>query len=272
VDETTPNAGDDRRLWSTTASGLSAFVGELARRGVMSTSARYLQQILKANAVYPARDFAHLCRPLPPDIFVTYHSSQNFVDVQELVWQTGDFAAKLLRERRPDLRYENLEPLIGHGIRYWIDFLFIDQTSRDFRKELEALPVLLDGAKAHIVLGDQPLTRAWCCYEIALFNRRTATDENQPMRSFIAPTRTPYTAWDSTRTTDIDDKVFIEDSIRTGFPGGFDAFESILRHASISAVLPLAERRGVYSLAALESLAVAAEGWYERTRSETPAG
>jgi hypothetical protein len=271
VGETAPTAGEDRRLWSATASGLSAFVGELARRGVPSTSARYVQQVLKANNVYPARDFAHLCHPLPPDIFVTYHSSQNYVDVQELVWQTGDFAVKLLLERRPDLIGENLEPLIRHGIRFWIDFLFIDQNSRNIRNELDALPVLLGGAQAHVVLGDQPLSRAWCCYELAEFNRRVATEGGQTLRSFIAPTSTPYFNWESTQTSDAADKTFIENSIRSGFPGGFAAFESIMHHASLSAVVSFTEKKGLYPPAALESLAVAAEGWYERMRSEAAA-
>jgi hypothetical protein len=264
--------GADLRLGSVTPRGLSAFVGEMARRGVPSTSARYLQQVLQANDVYPARDFAEHCHPLPPDIFITYHSSQNYIDVQELVWQTGDFAAKLLIERRPDLAVENLEPFIAGGIRFWVDFLFIDQTSRNIRGELDALPVLLHHAKAHMVFGDEPLSRAWCCYELAEFNRRAATDADQPLLSFIAPSRNIYFGWDATQTSDADDKAFIEDSIRSGFPGGFAGFESVMQQANLTAAVSLAEGRGLYPPAALESLAAAAESWYERWRVDAVAG
>ena len=160
---------DDRRMWSITARGLSEFVSDLLKRGIRSTSVRALQKIFKDQRIYPARDFAHRCEPAPPDAFFTYHSAANFIDIQEIVWRTFDFAAQQLRARRPDLNEVDLESMIAGGIRFWVDFMFIDQGARDIRRELDVLPLLLKGAQAHFVLGEQPLTRAWCCYEIALF-------------------------------------------------------------------------------------------------------
>jgi hypothetical protein len=117
----------DRRVWSTTAWELSEFVGDLINLGIPSSSVRALQKTFKEQGIYPARDFAHRCKPAPPDVFFTYHSAENFVDIQEIVWRTFDFIAEQLRARRPDLEEADLEPMIAHGVRLWVDFMFIDQ-------------------------------------------------------------------------------------------------------------------------------------------------
>jgi hypothetical protein len=147
------NKDVDRRQWSITPRGLSEFVGDLARQGITSTSVMTLHRIFKERGIYPARDFADRCKPVPPDAFFTYHSAQNFVDIQEIVWQAFDFAILQLREQRPDLKDVDLEPLIADDITLWVDFIFIDQSARDIRRELDVLPALLNGAKAHFVLG-----------------------------------------------------------------------------------------------------------------------
>src|SRR5262245_57951660 len=103
----------DRRMWSTTARGLSEFVGDLLRLGIGSSSARALQKTLRERGIYPARDFAHRCRAAPPDAFLTYHSADNFVEIQEIVWKAFDFAADQLRARHPDLRAVDLEPMVA---------------------------------------------------------------------------------------------------------------------------------------------------------------
>ena len=65
------------------------------------------------------------------------------------------------------------------------------------------------------MLGEKPLTQAWCCYEIALFNQRCATAKlgELALQSFIAPTTSIYRGWARTETTEADDKTFIEDRI-----------------------------------------------------------
>lgn len=256
----------DRRIWSITARGLSEFIGDLFELGIYSNSARFLQMALKDQGIYPARDFAHRCQPVLPDVFLTYHSTQNFVDIQEIVWQAFGFAAQQVRARRPDLDAVDFESTIADGINLWVDFIFIDQGARDIRSELDVLPLLLKEAKAHFVLGDQPLTRAWCCYEIALFNQHcaTATKEDLPLQSFIAPTTSIYWGWDHTETTEKADKAFIGDHIRSSFPNGFEGFEHVMQQANATAVLSLTESAPYYTPAALDSLGNAAEIWFTR--------
>lgn len=42
--------------------------------------------------------------------------------------------------------------MIVDGIRLCVDFMFMDQNSRDLRKELDALPHILESASVHCVL------------------------------------------------------------------------------------------------------------------------
>lgn len=269
----------DRRLWSTTPRRLSAFVGALLETGIPSAPVRTLHRAFREHKFYPARDLPQFCVPEPPDVFFSYHSSQNFVDIQEIVWRAGDYAARLLARGRPDLTAADLEPLIADGVRLWVDFMFIDQAARDLRTELEALPVLLRGAGAHFVLGTQPLTRAWCCYEIALYNRHlTRADESDfpagvrapVLRSYVAPSRSFYTGWDRAETTEADDKTFIAERIRSSFPGGFDGFDAVMAQANTLAVLPLTEGTTWATPAADENLLRAAETWYRRWLGRGP--
>jgi hypothetical protein len=262
----------DRRVWSTTARQLSNFVGDLQNAGVYSMSVRSLQHTFKAHGIYPATDFPDRVIAEPPDAFFTYHSASNFIDIQEIVWQTFDFAAGELRRRRPDLANVDLEPMISDGIRLWVDFLFIDQSARDLRDELDALPGLLSGARAHFVLGAVPLTRAWCTYEIALFNRRCAADDAPPLTSFIAPSRSLYHGWEHAETSEPEDKEFIAERIAADFPGGFDGFNHIMNQANATAVLSLTEPSVFYTPAALDALGKAAEAWYARTFPGASAG
>lgn len=254
----------DRRLWSITARGLSECLSALFKRGIQSSSIRELQKNLRENAIYPARDFAHLCSPEPPDVFFTYDSRQNFVEIQEIVWQTFDFAAMELRKRRPDLIGEDLEPLISDGIRLWVDFVFIDQSARDIRQELTVLPQLVNLVKVHYVLGSTPLERAWCCYEIALFNQQCVSKGNN-LKSFIAPMRTIYFGWDAVLTTEVEDKLYIEQSISSTFPNGLEGFTEVMNQANAVAVLALTEGAVYYTPDSMNNLWTAVEKWYDRS-------
>ena len=257
---------EDRRLWSTTPRGLSLVLGKLFERGVPSTSARSLHKILKERNIYPVRDFEDYFEPVLPDAFITYHSAQNYVEIQEIAWKATTFASELLGERRPDIDAIALQDLASDGVRLWIDFLFIDQCARNIRQELNVLPKLLRGAQAHFVLGDQPLSRAWCCYEIALFNQQCAEAEmtKLELRSFIAPTRNIYFGWNTTDVSEEQDKVFIGEQIDQSFPHGFDGFNHVMNQVNATAVLSITETAPHYPPAALNTLTAAAAQWFDR--------
>lgn len=267
----------DRRMWSTTPKRLSEFVGILLQMGISGlTPVRDLQKIFKENRFYPAGELPQFCLSEPPDAFFSYHSAQNFVEVQEIVWHAFDYAAKQLLRKRPNLMPEDLEPMISDGIRLWVDFMFIDQSARDIREELDVLPQVLQSASTHFVLGNQPLMRSWCCYEIALFNQRFAPTNNPllsdielpELRSFIAPTRNFYLGWEKTETSEAEDKDFIAEKISTTFPGGFDGFNNIMSQANTVAVLPFDEGATWSTPAADNNLEDAAETWYKRNFPE----
>lgn len=273
----------DRRLWSTTPKRLSQFVGALLESGIPSASVKELQFALRENRFYPARDLPQFCVPEPPDIFFTYHSAQNFEDIKEIVRQAVDFAVRQLQGTPLAPRPEELEPMIQDGVRIWVDFMFIDQAARDLREELLALPELMKTASAHFVLGSQPLMRAWCCYEIALFNQHLATadppltaagikGDGPRLRSYVAPTRSFYIGWERTETSEPQDKNFIAERIATAFPDGFSGFNHIMAEANTLATLSFAEATTWTSPTADANLRLAAETWYARWMSaEHPA-
>ena len=51
----------DRRMSSTTARGLSEFIGDLANSGIYSTSVRDLWKVFKEREIYPAT--LHISHP-----------------------------------------------------------------------------------------------------------------------------------------------------------------------------------------------------------------
>lgn len=256
----------DRRHWSTTARGLSAIVGELQRRGMPATSVRVVQQIMGRQGIYPARDFAEHVTAEPPDVFFTYHSAHHLLEIPGAVWRALDVAADQLRRRLPELQWADFEDFVGDEIRLWIDFVFIDQSARDLRAELDVLPRLLDKAAAHFVMGYRPLTRAWCAYEIALFNRRAADGDPSPLRSLVDRTLSPYRGWEHTETSEPGDKRFMEERIHGAFPGAFDGFNRVMQRVNDSVALQTVEGESSYEPSALEALGVAAEAWHRRQR------
>jgi hypothetical protein len=156
-------------------------------------------------------------------------------------------------------------------VRFWFDFVFIDQTARDIRAELEVLPALLEGVAAHFVIGERPLERVWCCYEIALSNRHLAlgsppdpANPSSTLRSFVNPTLAVYHGWDLAEATEPDDKAFIEERIREGFPDGLAGFDRVMHQANAQAVLSTTEPGASYPPAALDTLVEAAERWWSR--------
>lgn len=261
---------NDRRLWSTTPKRLSQFVGALLETGIPQFSVKELQYAMRENRFYPARDLPQFCVPEPPDIFFTYHSAQNFIDIQEIVWQAVDFAMRPLQNAPFAPNPDELELIIQDGVRIWVDFMFIDQAARNLREELLALPELLKAARAHFILGSQPLMRAWCCYEIALFNQHLVEvdpSDGPQLRSYVAPTRSFYIGWERTETSEPEDKNFIAESIAATFPGGFTGFNHVMAEANTLATLSFAEATTWTSPVADEDLRLAAHAWYARWKS-----
>jgi hypothetical protein len=237
-----------------------------------STSVRNLQLAFKESGVYPARDGPEFCVPAAPDVFFSYHSAQNFIDLQEIVLHAIRHVSRELVRHRPDLAIEDVQLLFWDNVRFWVDFMFINQSARDLREELDVLPNLLRNATAHFVIGTKPLMRAWCCYELALFNQDLAeTDpefqaglQGPRLRSFIAPTQSFYIGWERTETSEADDKAFIGERIAATFPGAFDGFNYVMAQANSVAVLPLTEGTTWSTPAADDGLMRAAEAWYAR--------
>jgi len=233
-----PAAGPepDRRLWCTTPRSLSLIVGELLDRGHHSADVHSLAKGLREAQSYPARDFAQHCLPRQPDLFVTYNWDENFVDLQEAIHSGMRGIASMIHANRPELERERIDRLCLDGIGIWIDFLFIDQNARDVLAEVNTVvPQAIDAADVHFVLSPTALSRAWCCYELALFHRRAVAEEGSPtLRSFVAPIGTvPYRGFSYAKTTSPGDKPVLEQWLRAHYPGGVDGVDALLMMSSL---------------------------------------
>ena len=233
-----PAAGPepDRRLWCTTARCLSRIVRELLDEGHRSTDVHTLARRLRETQSYPARDFGQHCLPRRPDLFVTYNWDENFVDLQEAIHSGMQGIAGMIHANRPELQRERIDRLCLDGIGIWIDFLFIDQNARDVLAEVNTVvPQAIDAADVHFVLSPTALSRAWCCYELALFHRRAMAEEGSPtLRSFVAPIGTvPYRGFSYAKTTSPGDKPVLEEWLRAHYPGGVDGVDALLMMSTL---------------------------------------
>jgi tetratricopeptide (TPR) repeat protein len=231
------SAEGDRRLWSCTGEQLTLLVEDLLHNGFESSNVYTLADGFRATRLYPVRDFEYHSSPRQPDIFVTYTWSDNYVDLQEAIRSGLDFIGTLIREARPELDEHVIERLVGKTLGIWIDFIFIDQSARNLGQEVrEVLPALMSQADIHFVLSDESLTRAWCCYELALFNQPFTTRqpiEGGSILSFIAPSKTRrYETFSDTKVSNPEDKQEIERAILELFPGGMSGFDYLLIQAS----------------------------------------
>ena len=265
----------DPRMGSITARNLFGLLQELRMRGIRASTIKELHHALAEAGVYPARDFGHLCDSRPPDGFFTCQSSQELQNVVLNAGRAMRFAAVEVLPRLEGVSVDDLYAAFLDSVRLWFDFVFIDQTARNLRQELAALPELLEGVDAHFVIGERPLERVWCCYEIALSNRHLAHDiRSTPvnpastLRSFVNPTLVVYHGWDLAEVTEPDDKAFIEERIRETFPDGLEGFHRVMHEANAQAVLSTTEAGASYPPAALESLVKAGERWWSRRSGE----
>ena len=265
----------DPRMGSITARNLFGLLQELRVRGIRTSTIKELHHALAEAGVYPARDLGHLCDSRPPDGFFTCQSSQELQNVVLNAGRAMRFAAAEVSPRLEGVSVDDLYATFLDSVRLWFDFVFIDQAARDIRQELEVLPELLEGVGAHFVIGERPLERVWCCYEIALSNRHLARDirpkpinPSSTLRSFVNPTLVVYHGWDLAEATEPDDKAFIEERIRETFPDGFEGFHRVMHEANAQAVLSTTEASASYPPAALESLVKAGERWWSRRPGE----
>jgi hypothetical protein len=211
--------------------------------------------------LYLARDYEFRCRKELPDLFITYDWRMDLTELQQAIWSGLDYVAVLINEREPDLI---VEPLIGDGIGIWVDFMFINQNARDIRSELDVLPQLMASCAGHFVLSDTALTRAWCCYELALFNQRVAERKDKGLLSMIAPTLLHYKLWDGVESTELQDKAHIEERIIKDYPGGFLGFEYIMLQANLAGELAVQNSATTQIETAIEEHRNAAEKWLTR--------
>jgi tetratricopeptide (TPR) repeat protein len=226
----------DRRLWCCTGRDFFRLIGDLAERHILSSDVHTLARQLRFLNLYPARDLGYRCQPKPPDLFVTYDWSTNFVDLQQAVNQALQYLAGIIGQARPNLTRDYIQGLVFDHIGIWVDFVFIDQCARDVVAEVrEVVPAVIGASDVHFVLSPTALTRSWCCYELALFNRRQSTEGfgQRTMRSFVEPPTTQYTTFGSTTTSVATDKPIIEQYLRDEYPGGLDALDLLLIQASM---------------------------------------
>jgi hypothetical protein len=246
--------GTDRRLWSTTANGLSRIMSALGESTYFLNTHDLRRQLI-ASRTYPARDFERYCVPQPPDVFITYDWQASVIDIQNAVWGGMDYLGSVME--RLDL-VDDAEPIIADEIRIWIDWIFIDQNDRDIEAELDVLPDIIDACGAHYVLSSTALTRAWCCWEIARFNQRFKDDTAVP-RSLMAP-QPAYEGWANTKAFDDNDKRALEERIHRDIPGGMHTFEMMMLIVGHVSNMEGIGQTG----AAVENLEIAARRWIQR--------
>lgn len=270
----TSGSASDRRSWSTTANGLSLILQELMSAfgpEIFLANSHQLRKLFVEADIYPAQDFEHLCSPEHPDAFITYSWIAGVGDVQNAVWGAMDHAGSIMHEQG---LVDDPEPIIGGEVRIWIDWIFIDQNARDLASELSVLPSIIDSCDVHYVLSDTALARAWCCWEIAQFNRRFEDDSAVP-RSLMAP-QPRYEGWERIEAFDKEDKLRLEVDIATNLQGGMAAFEMMMLIASevsnisMSSANPsvLFDPSGVVMAQtghAMENLKRAIERWVQRS-------
>jgi hypothetical protein len=226
----------DRRMWSCTGRNFVRMIGDLAGRGILSSDVHTLGSRLRFLQLYPARDFAYRCQSQPPDLFLSYNWSTNFVDLQAALYQALQYLAGIIGQARPDLAPDDIQRLVLDHIGIWVDFVFIDQSARDVVAEVrEIVPAVIKKSAVHLVLSPSALTRSWCCYELALFNQRDATEESgqRTMRSLVEPPTTQYTTFASTSTTVAEEKATIEQYLVENYPGGLHALDALLVQSSM---------------------------------------
>jgi hypothetical protein len=215
-----------------------------------------LRQILLERGIYPARDFPELIARRLPDVFVTYDWRENVLAVRATAGLAMQNCLRFQTNRFPNA---DLDAVLYDGVTFWLDWIFLDQASRDVDRELdEILPALFNDGTVHVVASTTALSRAWCCYELAQFNRHAAQTPGANLTSLIPADLQKYPLWAAVASTDPADKLRVEKRIVELFPGGLHALEHLMVQAGLTADM------GAYPSATLERISVAADRWIER--------
>jgi len=274
----------DRRLWCCSARDLLLMIADLARDGVAGSDMHSLAEQMRAARIYPARDYRFRCQPRLPDVFITYDWRFPPVALQETIHRTLLMLGKYIHDHRPDLDPRDVLSLVLDQIGLWVDFVFIDQSARDIAAEVrEILPKVIVAADIHLVVSETALSRAWCCYELAVFNNRPtpapavpgsqghgipaeALDSMlaRPLRSVIAQRQTlAYRGFDATAATVMTDKAEIERYLRDEFPEGLDGLNRLLLQVGLLSDTSVTPGFAPYP-AAEEAIRRAADRWLAR--------
>lgn len=279
----TPQEATDSRLWCCSARDLLLILADLARDGVPGSDVHALAERLRAARIYPARDYRHRCQPRMPDVFITYDWRFPFVALQETIHRTLLMMGRRIHEHRADLDPRDVHSLVLDQIGLWVDFVFIDQSARDITAEIrEILPKAIAAADVHLVVSDTALSRAWCCYELAVFNARPVPESAfpggkwhipaealgsmlaRPLRSVIAQRQTlAYGGFDATATTVATDKAEIERYLRDEFPEGLDGVDRLLLQVGVLSDTSVTPGFVLYP-AAEDAILSAADKWLAR--------
>lgn len=215
-----------------------------------------LRPILVSRGIYPARDFPHLISKRLPDIFITYNWKDNILEVRGSIWNALSYCVNL----GGGFSYDpyDLQDVATDGVTFWLDWIFLDQSSRNVDVELDSImPILFRESTVHVVLSSTALSRVWCCYELAQFNRKAAENHALELTSLIPGDLDPYPLWESVEATDPDDKLKIERRIEEAFPNGLKDVEYLMVQAGLAADL-----RGDIGAAALR-IKEASQSWIE---------
>lgn len=232
----------DRRLWCCSVRDLLLLIADLGRAGIPASDVHALAGHFREKGIYPARDYSHRCQSRPPDIFITYDWRQNFVGLYDLIAGVMVYMGQAVRQARDDLDSSRIRHLVFDEVGLWIDFVFVDQSARDLGAEVrEIIPRVIDAADVHLVLSKTALIRSWCCYELALFNKRQITDAAtlevgghiaRPLRSFVTQDQAHgFGGFAQTATTAPEDKEAIEAYLSKDFPGGVAGVDLLLVQA-----------------------------------------
>lgn len=258
----------DRRLWSLTMRGLSEMIGDFQEIGISASDVHTLARRFRELDVYPARDFESRCTPGPPDIFITYDWRYDFFDLQEAAYNGLLYIRDELSRHQPSIDAINYESWLFDELTFWIDFVFINQSARDVRTELDVMPDLIDSSKVHFALSHTALTRAWCCYELALYNKRfleprpeTGPPPAPLLGSLLAPMPLGYRGWADAESSVAQDKVFLEEQLNDLYPGGTLGVDSLMIQASLVGERIYEAANPVQTGLAVEQAMTVGDGW-----------
>ena len=215
-----------------------------------------LRPLLLERGIYPARDFPELITRRLPDLFVTYDWRENILAVGKTIWLALDYCAN---NRGSKYANADTDLLMQDGVTFWLDWVFLDQSSRNVDRELdEILPALFNDGSLHLVASATALSRAWCCYELAQFNRHAAEYPGASLSSLIPEDLQEFPLWGGVVSTDPDDKLKVEKRVIDLFPRGLPGLEHLMVQAGL-----IAETRAMSS-ATLEKIRTCFGRWLDR--------